>query len=65
MTYAIFDSGNLVVSYNDYDRALNALSQLAQEDESSAHEIAMIALDDHGDPVGDAVLGTSRIPHAV
>lgn len=65
MTYAIFDSGNLVVSYDDYDRALNALSQLAQEDEANAQDIALVSFDEQGQPVGEAVLGTSRIPHAV
>ncbi len=55
MIFSIFDTGNLVVSYDDEDEAMEALAELA-EDPEAAPQLLLIAFDDHG-PVADCIPG--------
>ena len=62
MTFSIFDTGNLVASYDDEQVALDALTQLVRDDPESAAEIVLVKFDDLGEPVGDPVVGSSVLP---
>jgi hypothetical protein len=62
MTFSIFDTGNLVASYDDEQVALDALTRLVRDDPESAAEIALLRFDDLGEPVGDPVVGSSVLP---
>jgi hypothetical protein len=65
MTFSIFDSGNLVASYDDERAAMEALTQLAHDDPESADELVLVTFDDLGELVGDPVPGSSvRSPRA-
>jgi hypothetical protein len=60
MTYAIFDSSaNLVASYDDQETARQALIAIVQREPEAAEDVALLAFDDRGRAVGDALLGTS------
>jgi hypothetical protein len=59
MTFSIFDSGNLVASYDDERVAMDALSQVVHDDPESADDVVLVRFDDAGEPVGDAVPGSS------
>jgi hypothetical protein len=60
MTYSIFDTGNLVVSFDHEDAAYEALTHLALEDRSD--RLLLVAFDDDGNTVAGCVLG-ERIAH--
>jgi hypothetical protein len=62
MTFSIFDTGNLLASYDDEQVALDALTQLVSDDPESAAEIVLVRFDDLGEPVGDPVVGSSVLP---
>jgi hypothetical protein len=62
LTFSIFDTGNLVASYDDEQVALDALTQLVRDDPESAAEIVLVKFDDLGEPVGDPVVGSSVLP---
>ena len=47
MTYAIFDNGNLVVSFDREDEAREAFDRIAREASHPA-DLLMIAFDDDG-----------------
>lgn len=65
MTFSIFDSGNLVASYDDEHAAIDALTQLVHDDPESADDMVLVTFDDVGEPVGDPVPGSSvRSPQA-
>jgi hypothetical protein len=65
MTFSIFDSGNLVASYDDERAAMNALTQLVHDDPESADDMVLVTFDETGGPVGDPVPGSSvRSPQA-
>ena len=56
MHYALFDStGNLIESFTDEDEARLALDAIALENPDAADEIAVLAYDDRGRPVGRAI----------
>jgi hypothetical protein len=59
MTFSIFDSGNLVASYNDEQAAIEALTQLVHDDPESAEDVVLVTFDDLGEPAGDPVTGSS------
>ncbi|UGS35631.1 hypothetical protein [Capillimicrobium parvum] len=63
MTYSIFDTGNLVVSFDREDEAIDALRRLA-EDHEAADGLLMIAFDDAGNAVGEAAPGEAAV-HSV
>lgn len=52
MTYSIFDTGNLVASFDREDTAAEALRRLA-EDPEAADRLLLVAFDDAGNPVAD------------
>jgi hypothetical protein len=60
MTYSIFDTGNLVVSFDREDAANEALARLAQEDTND--RLVLVAFDDDGNAVAECVPG-ERIAH--
>lgn len=62
MTYSIFDSGNLVVSFDREAPARAELDRLA-EDESVRRQLLLVAFNAEGDPVGQWVPGL-YLPHA-
>jgi hypothetical protein len=64
MTYAIFDTGNLVASFDEEDAAPEALDRIAREDEGAEARIVLVAFDDSGRAVDDCVPG-ERIAHRV
>ena len=61
MTYSIFDTGNLVVSFDREEAANEALARLAQENTSD--RLLLVAFDDDGNAVAECVPG-ERIAHA-
>lgn len=63
-TYAIFDTGNLVVSFDEEDAAYDALDRIAREDDAATERLVLVAFDDAGRPVDDCVPG-ERIAHRV
>jgi hypothetical protein len=60
MIYSIFDTGNLVVSFDREDAAYQALARLAQEDTSD--RLLLVAFDDHGNTIAECVPG-ERMAH--
>ena len=56
MIFSIFDTGNLVVSYDDADEAMTALGELAQDPEAE-QQLLLIAFADNGEPVADCIPG--------
>lgn len=63
MTYSIFDTGNLVVSFDREDPAYEALDRLAAEDSGAEDRLLLVAFDDDGDVVYDCAPG-ERVAHA-
>lgn len=58
MNYMIFDgAANLVESFDEEHEARHALEEIARQDPESADEYAMLAFDDDGHPVGEALSG--------
>jgi hypothetical protein len=63
--YAILDStANLVDSFDQEAEARAALEAIVRQDPDSADDYAMLTYDDAGQPVGEAVLGSSLGVHA-
>lgn len=62
MTYSIFDTGNLVVSFDREDDAYEALERIAREAPDAQDRVLLVAFDDSGNPVSDCVPG-ERIAH--
>lgn len=62
MNYSIFDSGNLVGSFDGEAPARAELDRLA-EDESTRDRLLLVAFDAEGDPVDQWVPGV-HLPHA-
>jgi hypothetical protein len=60
MIYSIFDTGNLVVSFDREDAAYEALARLAREDTSD--RLLLVAFDDDGNTIAECVPG-ERIAH--
>ncbi len=56
MVFSIFDSGNLVVSYDDEDEAMKALAELAKDPEAES-KLLLMAFDATGDVVTTAIPG--------
>lgn len=57
MTYSIFDTGNLVVSFDREDEAYEALERLARERQDAADGLLLVAFDDAGSAIADCVPG--------
>ena len=64
MTYSIFDTGNLVASFDEEPAAQEALDRIARQDEAAGERLVLVAFDDDGRPVDDCVPG-ERIAHRV
>jgi hypothetical protein len=62
MTFSIFDSGNLVASFDDQQVAIDALAQLVHDDPETADEVVLIAFDENGEAFGEPVVGSSVRP---
>ena len=61
MYYALFDStGNLIESFTDEQEAREALDELAHDNPDSADELALLAYDDDGRPVGRAITASAN-----
>lgn len=56
MTYSIFDTGNLVVSFDREDEAREAFARLAHE--SAADDLVMFTFDDAGRVVDELAAET-------
>lgn len=57
MTYSIFDTGNLVASFDREDEAYEALERLAAASPDAADGLLLVAFDDAGKPVADCAPG--------
>lgn len=65
MIFSIFDStGNLVASYSDEAAARQALAGIVRDEPEAAGDVALLAFDDQGRAVGDAVHGTAVVETA-
>jgi hypothetical protein len=63
--YVILDStGNLVDSFDTEAEAHAELERIVKQDPDAADEYAMIQYDDHGHPVGEALVGSQLGVHA-
>jgi hypothetical protein len=61
-SYVILDStANLVDSFDNEPEARAALEKIARQDPSTAEEYALLAYDDHGRPLGKAVLAAEFV----
>ena len=64
-SFVILDStANLVDSFDDEMQARAALQAIAQQDPDTADEYALLAYDDDGRAVGEAVLAAQFVLHA-
>ena len=60
MTYSIFDrNGNLMDAFDDRDSAVAALGAIVKADPEAADDVFLVAQDDAGQLVGEAVYGSS------
>jgi hypothetical protein len=60
MTYSIFDgNGNLMDAFDDRDAAVAALGAIVKADPEAADAVCVVARDDAGHFVGEAVYGSS------
>jgi len=60
MTYSIFDStGNLVDAFDDRDAAIAALTKIVRAEPNAADAVLLVAQDDEGNMVGEAIYGSS------
>jgi len=58
MTYSIFDStGNLIDAFGQRDAAVMALRALVQTEPQAADDVFLVAQNDEGEMVGDAIYG--------
>lgn len=62
MTYSIFDTGNLVVSYDREDAAQDALARIAAETPDADECLLLVAFDDDGRLVDE--IAPPRAMHA-
>lgn len=53
MTFSIFDTGNLVVSYDREDAARSALARIARETPDAEECLLLVAFDDDGHVVDE------------
>jgi hypothetical protein len=61
MYFAILSSdANLVEAFDQQEEALAALRALVEHDPEHADEYAILQYDEHGQPVGDAILGVDQ-----
>ncbi len=63
MTYSIFDTGNLVVSFDRADEAQLAFERIVRESAAAPDRLLLVAFDDDGNAVGDYAPG-DRLPQA-
>lgn len=63
MTYSIFDTGNLVVSFDRADEAQAAFERIVHENATAHDRLLLVAFDDDGNAVGDYAPG-DRLPQA-
>jgi hypothetical protein len=63
MTYSIFDTGNLVVSFEREDEAQDALRRIAHHDPRAADDLLLVAFDDTGRVVSECVVGELTVSH--
>ncbi len=63
MTYSIFDTGNLVVSFEQEDAAYDAMNRIVRDDPASGDRLLLVAYDAQGRAVADCVPG-ERIAQA-
>jgi hypothetical protein len=57
MTFSIFDTGNLVVSFDEPDEARAELDRLIRNDPSSASRLLLVAFNEDGQVVDDFAPG--------
>jgi predicted N-acetyltransferase YhbS len=62
MTYSIFDTGNLVASFEREDAAREALARIAEEAPEARDRLLLVAFDDDGRLVGEIALSESLAP---
>lgn len=63
MTYSIFDTSNLVASFDQADAAQEAFERMARENAAAQDRLLLFAFDDTGNAVADYAPG-DRIPQA-
>lgn len=65
MTFSIFDSsGNLLDAYADRDVALGRLAAIVIAEPDAADDVFLVAQDESGRIVGEAIYGSSASVHA-
>lgn len=57
MTFSIFDTGNLVVSFDAPDEARAELDRIMRNDPSSASRLVLVAFNEDGQVVDDFAPG--------
>jgi hypothetical protein len=57
MTFSIFDTGNLVVSFDEPDEARAELDRIMRNDPSSASRLVLVAFNEDGQVVDDFAPG--------
>jgi hypothetical protein len=57
MTFSIFDTGNLVVSFDEPDEARAELDRIMRNDPSSASRLLLVAFNEDGQVVDDFAPG--------
>jgi hypothetical protein len=57
MTFSIFDTGNLVVSFDEPDEARAELDRIIRNDPSSASRLLLVAFNEDGQVVDDFAPG--------
>ncbi|HKG39266.1 MAG TPA: hypothetical protein VKB25_09785 [Conexibacter sp.] len=57
MTYSIFDTGDLVVSFNRADEAQAAFDRIVRENAEARDRLLLVAFDDEGNAIGDYAPG--------
>jgi hypothetical protein len=61
MNYSIFDTGNLVVSFDRAEEAQAAFERIVHENAEARNRLLLVAFDEHGKVVGDYAPG-DRLP---
>lgn len=64
VTYSIFDTGSLVVSFDREDEAHDALERLAGNDAHVRGSLLLVAFDDAGNAVADCAPGERIVTSA-
>jgi hypothetical protein len=57
MTFSVFDTGNLVVSFDEPDEARAELDRIMRNDPSSASRLLLVAFNEDGQVVDDFAPG--------